>query len=96
MAYKLSYHPEALTTLEEIFEWSREHHPETTEKFGEDLLANLDRLTLFRYVGQMLKKRLHIRRLSHPPLYIYYRIDENKRLIEILRFRHAARRTPRF
>lgn len=96
MAYKLTYLPEALTTLEEIFDWSREHQPETTEQFGVDLFDHLDRLALFPHVGQILKKRLNIRRLSHPPLHIYYRVNESKQMIEILRFRHAARRAPRF
>jgi plasmid stabilization system protein ParE len=96
MAYKLTYAPQALETLEEIFDWSREHQPETTEQFGDDLFDHLDRLTLFPYVGQVLKKRFNVRRLSHPPLHIYYRVNELKQIIEILRFRHAARRPPRF
>lgn len=78
MAYKLVYHPEALTTLEEIFDRSREHRPETTEQFGNDLFDHLDRLRLFPYVGQVLKKHSKIRRLSHPPLHIYYRVDRSE------------------
>jgi hypothetical protein len=31
MAFKVLYHEDALADLEEIFEWSRERHPDTTE-----------------------------------------------------------------
>ena len=37
MAFKIFYHEDALADLEEIFEWSRDRHPETTEKFADDL-----------------------------------------------------------
>jgi plasmid stabilization system protein ParE len=37
MAFKILYHEDALADLEEIFEWSREKRPETTEQFADDL-----------------------------------------------------------
>jgi plasmid stabilization system protein ParE len=37
MAFKVLYHEDALADLEEIFEWSRERHPETTEQFADAL-----------------------------------------------------------
>jgi len=33
-----------------------------------------------------------VRKLLHSPLLVYYRVDEDKRLIEILHVRHGARR----
>ncbi|MGH9656730.1 MAG: type II toxin-antitoxin system RelE/ParE family toxin [Candidatus Acidiferrales bacterium] len=95
MAYKLTYHPQALITLEEIFDWSMEHHPGTTESFGDSLFEHLDRLASFPRIGVIVQQRPGIRRLSHPPLHIYYRVDENRQVIEILRFRHVSRRAPR-
>ncbi|HEX4770029.1 MAG TPA: type II toxin-antitoxin system RelE/ParE family toxin [Bryobacteraceae bacterium] len=95
MGYKITYRPQALITLEEIFEWSREHHPDTTEQFGERLFDHLEQLTTFPYVGIRVTKSPNVRRLSHPPLHIYYRVNNKKQSIEVLRFRHAARRPPR-
>ena len=44
MAFKILYHEDALADLEEIFEWSREKHPETTEQFANDLFDHLELL----------------------------------------------------
>ena len=35
MAFKVLYHEDALADLEEIFDWSRQQHPDTTEQFSE-------------------------------------------------------------
>jgi hypothetical protein len=42
MAFKVLYHEDSLADLEEIFEWSREKHPETTEQFADDLFDYID------------------------------------------------------
>lgn len=92
MAFKLTYQDQALIDLEEIFEWSLEHHPDTTERFADELFGHLELLTLFPEMAPRLRKRSKIRRLSHGPLLVSYRVEEKKRLIEILRIRHVARR----
>ena len=50
MAFKILYHEDALADLEEIFEWSREKHPETTEQFANDLFDHLELLQALPYV----------------------------------------------
>jgi len=47
------------------------------------------------HMGLRVKRRPEIRRLSHDPFHIYYRIDETEKRIAILHFRHAMRRKPR-
>jgi plasmid stabilization system protein ParE len=96
MAFKILYHENALADLEEIFEWSREKHPETTEQFASDLFEHIELLQALPYVGTPIKEHRQIRRLLHSPLYVYYRLDENREAIEILHFRHIARREPTF
>jgi len=44
MAIKVFYHEDALADLEEIFEWSREKHPETTEQFADELFDHIELL----------------------------------------------------
>ncbi len=93
MAFKILYQTRALTDLEEIFEWSREHHPDTTERFGNDLFNYLDRLKAFPYMGAVIKSGSRPRRrMVYAPLLIYYRIDEQREAIRILRIQHAARK----
>jgi plasmid stabilization system protein ParE len=94
MAFKVRYHEDALADLEEIFSWSNEHHPETTERFANDLFNHLDSLQAFPYVGASVRGHPMVRRLLHSPLHIYYRVDEGRGAIEILQIRHATRKPP--
>ncbi len=44
MVFKILYHEDPLADPDEIFEWSREKHPETTEQFANDLFDRLELL----------------------------------------------------
>jgi plasmid stabilization system protein ParE len=96
MAFKILYHKDALADLEEIFDWSREKHPATTEQFANDLFDHLELLGALPYIGAPVKGHPQFRRLLHSPLYIYYRLDENRGAIEILHFWHSSRGDPQF
>jgi plasmid stabilization system protein ParE len=96
MAFKILYHEDALADLEEIFEWSREKHPETTEQFADDLFDYIELLQSLPYMGAPIKGHPQIRRLLHSPLYIYYRLDEDRGAIEILHFWHSSRKDVQF
>ena len=96
MAFKILYHEDSLADLEDIFDWSREKHPQTTEQFANDLFAHIELLQAFPYIGTPIKEYPHIRRLLHSPLYIYYRLDEKRGGVEILHFRHSSRNDPQF
>ena len=96
MAFKILYHEDSLADLEEIFEWSREKHPETTEQFADDLFDHIELLHALPYIGTPVKGHPQLRRLLHSPLYVYYRVDENRGAIEILHFRHSSRKDPQF
>ena len=94
MAFKVRYHEDALADLEDVFEWSREKHPETTEQFASHLFAYLELLGAHPYLGAPVEGHPHVRRLLHPPLYVYYRLDEGRGSIEILHFWHSSRKDP--
>jgi plasmid stabilization system protein ParE len=96
MAFKVLYHEDALADLEEIFEWSREKHPETTEQFADDLFDHIELLQALPYIGTPIKGHPQLRRLLHSPLYVYYRLDEHRGAIEILHFWHSSRKEPQF
>jgi plasmid stabilization system protein ParE len=71
-------------------------HPETTEQFADDLFDHIDLLQALPYIGTPVKGHAQVRRILHSPLYIYYRLDENRGAIEILHFWHSSRKEPRF
>jgi plasmid stabilization system protein ParE len=96
MAFKIFYHEDALADLEEIFEWSREKHPETTERFADDLFDHIELLSSHPYVGAAVKGHPQLRRLLHSPLSVYYRLNEIRGAIEILHFWHSSRGGPIF
>jgi plasmid stabilization system protein ParE len=37
-----------------------------------------------------------VRKLAHSPILVYYQIREDKRVVEVLHFRHGSRTSPRF
>ena len=95
MAFRIRYHEDALADLETVFDWSREKHPETTEQFASGLFNYLDLLQAFPNMGTRVRGHSHVRQLLYSPLNIYYRVDEERRAIEILHFWHTARRPPK-
>jgi len=96
MAFKILYHEDSLADLEEIFDWSRENHPETTEQFADDLFDHIELLRAHPYIGTPIKGHPQLRRLLHSPLYVYYRVDDGRGAIEVLHFWHCSRTDPPF
>lgn len=94
MAFKVFYLEEALADLNDIFAWSHQNHPDTTEQFADDLFDRIELLKTAPYMGARVKGHPHVRRFLHSPLYVYYRVDENRRAIEILHFWHTSREDP--
>ena len=91
MDYRLLYTQRALNDLAEIIGYIAEDDPDSASRFGTALLDHVDLLTRFPRLGNAVRKRSPVRKLLHSPLLVYYRVDEKKRLIEILHFRHGAR-----
>ena len=68
---------------------------DAASRFGSSLLDHVDLLARFPRMGSIIRKRPQVRKLVHSPFLIYYRLDEDKRVIEVLHFRHAARKPPK-
>ena len=96
MAFQLLYTEPALEDLNQILEWSWVAFPEDTERFANDLLGRAESLKQFPYLGIVLNGFPGIRRLVQPPIKTYYRLRVDQRRVEILHFRHATRKAPRF
>jgi len=92
MDFKVLYTEPALADLDAVMHWSWEKHPATSERFANALLNHIDLLKDFPYVGAAVRGHPGVRQLVHSPLRVYYRLDEEKRVIEILHIWHGARR----
>ncbi len=94
MDFRLQYTQRALNDLAEITAFIAEDDAESASRFGSSLLDHLDLLARFPRMGVVIAKRPAVRKLSHSPVLVYYRVHEAKRLIEVLHLRHGARRPP--
>ena len=94
MVYKILFTEDALLDLESILNFIRADKPDAAEQFGIGLLNHVDLLANFPKLGMPIAKRAGVRKILHSPVRIYYRIDEKRKVIEILHFWHVARQNP--
>jgi plasmid stabilization system protein ParE len=93
--YRLLFTQRALSDLSEIVEHIAQDDEEAASRFGEALLDHVDLLGRFPRMGNSTRKRSQVRKLVHSPILVYYQVHEEKRLIEVLHFRHGSRKPPR-
>lgn len=86
--------PRARHDLLEIIDYIREDNPMAAERFGNALLNHTELLAHFPHIGTPVSQRSGVRKMLHTPVRIYYRIDEKRKVIEILHFGHTARHQP--
>lgn len=94
MDYRLLYSQKSLNDLGEILGRIAEEDAEAASRFGVSLLDHIDLLSRFPRLGGVIRKRSRVRKLLHSPFLVYYRLDEDKRQIEVLHVRHGARKQP--
>jgi plasmid stabilization system protein ParE len=92
--YRLLYTQRALNDLAEIIGHIAEDDGEAASRFGRSLLDHVDLLARFPRMGSVIRKRPRVRKLLHSPILAYYQVHEDNRVIEILHFRHGARKAP--
>ena len=96
MDYRLLFTQRALDDLAGIIGHIAEDDDEAASRFGSSLLDHVELLTRFPRMGSSIRKRSRVRKLLHSPILVYYQIREDKRLVEVLHFRHASRKSARF
>lgn len=94
MGFKVIFAPQALDRLEEIVRYIAKDNPAAAEKLDLRLVERTGLLADFPEIGQPYLKRKNVRRLGCKPYWIYYRVQPEKRIVEIMDFWHSARRDP--
>lgn len=96
MDYRVLFSQKALNDLSEIVGYVAWDDAEAASRFGDALLDYVNLLGRFPRMGNVIRKRSLVRKLVHSPVLVYYKIDEEKRIVNILHFRHGSRKQPKF
>lgn len=91
MDFQIQISEPALAEFESLLDYSWSHFPESSERFGNDLLDHLELLRKFPYLGIPVPEHPNIRELVHTPILIYYKVRRNPDRIEILHFWNALK-----
>ncbi len=94
MGWQIIFAPRALADLEEIVRFIARDNPAAAERFGNSLIGRASLLSDFPLLGSIYPKRPGVRKLSTRPYIIFYRLDEERRTVEILRYWHGAQSEP--
>lgn len=96
MDYRLRFTQRALNDLAEIIGYIAEDDSESASRFASTLLDHVELLARFPRMGEIIRERSRVRRLIHSPILVYYRIDEDATIVDVLHFRHGSRKPPKF
>ena len=91
MDFQVRISKAALADFAEILNYSWLNFPSAAEQFGNALLNHVELLKRFPYIGSPVEGRAEVRQLVHTPILIYYRVDGDRRLVEVLHFWHGSR-----
>lgn len=95
MDYRVLFSQRALNDVSVIVGHLARDDDEAASRFGETLLDHVDLLGRFPRIGNIIRKRSRVRKLVHSPIIVYHEINDDKRLVEVLHFRHGSRKPPR-
>jgi toxin ParE1/3/4 len=95
MDYKVIYSPDAISDLAEIVRFVAQDDPQAALRLGKQLADDADSLGRLPYRFPTFRRRANVRKLVTGQYLILYRIVQTAKVVEILRFWHGARGTPR-
>ena len=90
---------EALTGLDQIARYIRNHSPQNAAAVAGAILDAIDSLgqmpTRFKQIGKSRTRGTPIHALVVRPFIIYYRVEDRPPAVYVLEVRHGSRRQPR-
>ena len=95
MDYKVIYSPTAISDLAEVVGFVAQDDPQAALRLGKQLADDADSLAHLPYRFPKFRRRANVRKLVTGQYLILYRIVQAAKVVEILRFWHGARGTPR-
>jgi len=93
--YRFKIAAEAWRDLKSIWRHIARDNPVVATSFRDELLSQAESLRFFPHRNASSGKRRDIRKLTYKSYLIFYKVDETKREISVLRFWHGAQDTDR-
>ena len=90
MDFKIILQPLALDDLEAIIRHVAEKDVQAANRLGMSLLDQAEALAQFPERGGNVRRRPGVKKLVRTPYLIFYRIDNGRRCVDVLRFWHGA------
>jgi len=94
MDFKIEITGPAIADLEEIVSYIARDNAEAARALGENLLDAALSLAQTPFKGSEYRKLADVRKLTLTPFKIFYRVNDARKTVEILRFWHSARLEP--
>jgi toxin ParE1/3/4 len=96
MDYKIIFSGPAIDDLEGIVRFIARDNQPAAGRFGGKLIASVRPLATFPRLGRVVPEQTdeNIREIILNPYRIFYRVKDEARVVEIIRFWHAARGEP--
>jgi toxin ParE1/3/4 len=94
MDYKVVFSPLSLRSLKALVNLIAENNPSAAHRVGLRLLHCSELIGRFPEMGSIYRGNQAVRHFWCKPYSIYYRVDYENRVIEIMEFWHPARDHP--
>jgi toxin ParE1/3/4 len=96
MDYKIIFSEPAIDDLENIVRFIAHNNQPAAARFGGKLIESVRNLASFPRIGRVVPEQNdeNIRETILKPYRIFYRVKDDVRIIEVIRFWHAARGEP--
>lgn len=96
MDYKIIFSEPSIEDLHNVVHFIAQDNPQAAARFGHDLIQSVRHLASFPRMGRMVPEKgdEDIREIIFKPYRIFYRVKDDARAVEIIRFWHAARGEP--
>jgi plasmid stabilization system protein ParE len=79
----------------QIYEYIGAESRDAAARFCDALLNHIELPATFPHIGVARTPSRGVRSVLHTPVRTYYRVDEARQCVEVIHFRHTARRDPR-
>jgi plasmid stabilization system protein ParE len=96
MDYKIIFSEPAIDDLESIVRFIAQDNQEAGARFGGKLIESVRHLAKFPRIGRVVPEQNdeNIREIISKPYRIFYRVKDEMKVVEVIRFWHAARGEP--
>ncbi len=95
MDFRVEIRDPAIADLAEIVSYIARDNPDAARALGNNLLDAALSLAQTPYKGSRYQTLPGIRKLTLRPFKIFYRVNQTRKAVQVLRFWHSARTEPK-